>query len=64
MIILTGSQGESRAALTRVANNTHPHVKLAENDVVLFSSKTIPGNDKAISHIKNNLLEQNISVID
>ncbi|MBT4203184.1 MAG: ribonuclease J [Rhodobiaceae bacterium] len=64
LIILTGSQGESRAALTRVANKTHPHLKLAENDVVLFSSKTIPGNDKSVSYIKNNLLEQNISVLD
>ena len=64
LIILTGSQGESRAALTRVANKTHPHLKLAANDVVLFSSKTIPGNDKSVSYIKNNLLEQNINVID
>lgn len=62
--LVTGSQGEGRAAVARIANGSHPSVKLKEGDTVLFSSKTIPGNEAAIYRLYNRLSEQGISVID
>ncbi|MEM9369692.1 MAG: ribonuclease J [Pseudomonadota bacterium] len=62
--LVTGSQGEGRAAIARIANGSHPGVQLREGDTVLFSSKTIPGNEAAIYRLYNRLSEQGISVID
>lgn len=61
--LLTGSQGEPRAALARVAEDQHPDVALAPGDRVILSSRTIPGNEKAVGRIVNNLIRQGIEVI-
>ena len=62
--LVTGSQGENRAALARIAGGSHPTVRLKEGDTVLFSSKTIPGNEAGIYRLYNRLSEQGINVID
>ena len=62
--LVTGSQGEGRAALARIAGGTHPTVSLKEGDTVLFSSKTIPGNEAGIYRLYNRLSENGIRVID
>ncbi|MEL6267000.1 MAG: ribonuclease J [Pseudomonadota bacterium] len=62
--LVTGSQGEGRAALARIASGSHPTVSLGEGDTVLFSSKTIPGNEAGIYRLYNRLSEQGIRVID
>jgi ribonuclease J len=62
MIIATGGQGEARAALSRIAFDSHP-IKLAEGDTVVFSSKQIPGNEIAIGRIQNALAQKNILMI-
>ncbi|QCK87675.1 ribonuclease J [Phreatobacter aquaticus] len=61
--ILTGSQGEPRAALARVSNDEHPEVTLTPGDTVIFSSRTIPGNEKAVGAIVNGLVKQGIHII-
>ena len=62
MIVATGGQGEARAALARVAFNSH-QIKLSEGDTVVFSSKQIPGNEIAIGRIQNALAAKNINMI-
>lgn len=62
--IVTGSQGEARAAMARIAAGNHPTVKLKAGDTVLFSSKTIPGNEAGVYRLYNRLSEQGITVID
>jgi ribonuclease J len=62
MIVATGGQGEPRAALARIANNSH-QLKLEEGDVVLFSSRQIPGNEIAIGRIQNQLAEDGIRLV-
>ena len=57
LFITTGSQGEPRAALTRIAQNKHPNIKLSKDDLVIFSSKIIPGNEKSIGSLQNNLIK-------
>ena len=61
--VCTGSQGEPRAALTRISNDDHPALKLHADDVVIFSSRAIPGNERAIDRIKNRLLIKGVNVI-
>ncbi|KFG68171.1 ribonuclease J [Microvirga sp. BSC39] len=61
--ILTGSQGEPRAALARIAQDEHPDIALSAGDRVIFSSRAIPGNEKAVGSIINSLIEQGIEVI-
>lgn len=61
--LCTGSQGEPRAALSRIANDDHPDITLSRGDQVIFSSRTIPGNEKAVSTIINGLIDQGIEVI-
>ena len=63
LLICTGSQGEPRAALSRIANDTHQNIFLESEDTVIFSSKVIPGNERAITKIQNGLKEKNINVI-
>ena len=53
--LCTGSQGEARAAIARIAEDDHPEVVLAQGDLVIFSSRPIPGNEKAIARVHNNL---------
>ena len=62
--LVTGSQGEARAALARIAAGSHPSVSLGEGDTVLFSSKTIPGNEAGIYRLYNKLSEAGIRVVD
>ena len=62
--LVTGSQGEARAALARIAAGSHPSVSLRSGDTVLFSSKTIPGNEAGIHRLYNRLSEAGIRVID
>ncbi|MCB8820680.1 ribonuclease J [Microvirga rosea] len=61
--LLTGSQGEPRAALARIAQDEHPDIALSAGDRVIFSSRAIPGNEKDIGSIINSLIEQGIEII-
>ncbi|WP_322517259.1 ribonuclease J [Rhodopseudomonas palustris] len=63
LALCTGSQGEPRAALARIARDDHPDVTLNKGDCVIFSSRTIPGNEKAVGGIINGLVNQGIEVI-
>ena len=63
LYLCTGSQGEPRAALTRIANGERRHIKFSSGDVVIFSSKIIPGNGKQIFALQNNLAGQGIEII-
>jgi ribonuclease J len=61
--LLTGSQGESRAALARIAEKQHPQVSLSPGDTVVFSARAIPGNEQAINRILNNLADMRVETI-
>ena len=63
LALCTGSQGEPRAALSRIAEDEHPEVTLSRGDRVIFSARPIPGNEKAISRVINGLVEQGVEVI-
>jgi ribonuclease J len=63
LALCTGSQGEPRAALARIAEQTHPEVSFNRGDRVIFSSRTIPGNEKAVGRIINGLIRQGVEVI-
>jgi ribonuclease J len=63
VVLLTGSQGEPRAALARVAENQHPRVKLGKGDLVVFSARTIPGNENAVIRIQNKLADMGVEVL-
>ncbi len=63
VLITTGSQGESMAALSRMAANLHKKIKIMPGDVILFSSHPIPGNEKAVSNVINDLSEIGARVI-
>jgi ribonuclease J len=63
IIVATGSQGELRAALARIAQDDHPDVKLAPGDRVIFSSRTIPGNEREVGRVINGLIRQGIEVV-
>ena len=63
LVLLTGSQGEPRAALARIAFDDHPEITLDRGDMVIFSSRTIPGNEKAVNRIINALVTSGAEVI-
>ncbi len=63
VLICTGSQGEPRAALSRIARDDHAHVTLEPGDVVIFSSKVIPGNEKAIGRLQNALARLGVDIV-
>jgi len=63
LLICTGSQGEPRAALARIARDDHPHIVLEDGDVVIFSSRVIPGNEKAISRLQNGLVRLGVDIV-
>lgn len=63
VIICTGSQGEKRSALYRIAYNSHRNIHLEKDDVVIFSSRDIPGNEKSINSLKNLLIRQRVEII-
>lgn len=62
-VISTGSQGEPMSALTRMAYDNHKSIKLKKNDVVVFSSSPIPGNEKVVSQVVNHLYEKEVQVV-
>jgi ribonuclease J len=61
--LCTGSQGEPRAALSRIAEDQHPEVTLARGDTVIYSARMIPGNEKAVGRVLNGLIEQGVEVV-
>jgi ribonuclease J len=61
--LCTGSQGEPRAALARIAEEEHPDIALSRGDRVIFSARPIPGNEKAIARVINGLVAQGVEVI-
>ncbi|RBP09107.1 ribonuclease J [Roseiarcus fermentans] len=63
LALATGSQGEPRAALARMASDDHPTAELVPGDTVIFSSRTIPGNEKAVGKIINAFAARNVEVI-
>lgn len=63
VLLCTGSQGEPRAAMARIAADNHPDITLDKDDLVIFSSKTIPGNEKSVGELLNKLAEQQVEVI-
>ena len=62
LLICTGSQGEPRAALSRIARGEHQHIMLEEGDAVVFSSRIIPGNEVGIFALQNQLAEQGVEI--
>ena len=64
LCVVTGSQGEPLAALSRIAAGEHPHVTLAAGDVVVFSARAIPGNQRAIGRLKNDIARHGAEIVD
>ena len=64
VIICTGSQGESRAALSRLVNNNHKFLELKNKDLVIFSSREIPGNEKKINNVKSVVKKKGCLLLD
>ena len=63
LYLCSGSQGEHRAALSRISSDSHPDVKMSPGDVVIFSSRIIPGNEKSIISLKNKITKQGVKII-
>ena len=63
VLICTGSQGEARAAMARIADGSHPVIDLSPGDTAIFSSWAIPGNEKAVLDIQNKLVDKGVEVI-
>jgi ribonuclease J len=63
VVLCTGSQGEPRAALARVADDEHPDIRLEKGDLVIFSSRTIPGNERVVGRIQNKLVEMGCELV-
>src|SRR5688572_7321221 len=63
LCLCTGSQGEPLAALPRIAINDHRHVKVEDDDVVVFSARAIPGNEKAIGRVMNHLAKRGAEIV-
>ncbi len=63
LILVTGSQGEPRSALARIAADSHPTISLGEGDTVVFSSRMIPGNERAIGTVQDNLVRRGVRLM-
>jgi ribonuclease J len=63
VVLCTGSQGEPRAAMARIAEREHADIELGEGDLVIFSSRTIPGNERGVGRIQNRLVELGCELI-
>jgi len=61
-ILCTGAQGEGRAALMRIANKEHRYIQFKKNDSIIFSSSVIPGNERAVQELKDDILRQGTKV--
>ncbi|SHF13193.1 ribonuclease J [Modicisalibacter ilicicola DSM 19980] len=64
LVIATGSQGEPRAALSRLAQGRHPDVELQAGDTVIFSAKAIPGNERLIERLHDGLRRLNVTILE
>jgi ribonuclease J len=64
VFICTGCQGEGRAALSKIAREEHPYIRLSPGDTVIFSSRTIPGNEQKIGWVHNKLVKMGLEVIN
>ena len=62
-MICTGSQGEPRAALARIASGAHPHVELESGDTLVFSSRTIPGNERAVARLQDRFVRMGVEIV-
>ena len=63
LLICTGSQGEPRSAMAKIAEDTHPNIALGEGDTVIFSSRRIPGNERAIQRVQDGLVRRGCKVM-
>ena len=63
VVLATGSQGESRAAIARISEGEHPAISLASGDRAIFSSRTIPGNEREVGHVINGLIMQGVEIV-
>jgi len=63
VVICTGAQGETKAALSRIVNDMHRFIKIQKNDTIVFSSSTIPGNERSIQRLKDNLYRKCDNII-
>ncbi|MDR2681701.1 MAG: ribonuclease J [Holosporaceae bacterium] len=63
LLVCTGSQGEPNSALTKIAHDTHANIKLQKGDVVIFSSRVIPGNEKSVLETQNALTKKGVKII-
>lgn len=63
LLLVTGSQGEPRSALARIAADTHPRIALGEGDTVIFSSRVIPGNERAIHTVQEGLARRGVRLM-
>ena len=63
LLLCTGSQGEDQSALMRIASDQHPVIKMNEHDVILFSSRVIPGNEKSIGELHNLLAQKRVDIV-
>lgn len=63
LVVCTGSQGEQSSALSKIANDTHKYIKLQEDDIIVFSSRVIPGNELAVLDIQNSIIKKNVEIV-
>ncbi|MDR1561028.1 MAG: ribonuclease J [Holosporaceae bacterium] len=63
LIVCTGSQGEVNSALSKIANGIHKTIQVQKDDLLIFSSRVIPGNEKAVLDIQNSLMEKGVNII-
>jgi ribonuclease J len=62
-MLTTGSQGEPRSAMARIADDSHPRIALGEGDTVVFSSRMIPGNERAIGNVQDQLVRRGVRLM-
>ncbi|GHT92320.1 MBL fold hydrolase [Alphaproteobacteria bacterium] len=63
LLVCTGSQGEPNSALAKIAEGSHKTISLTKEDIVIFSSRVIPGNEKSVLEIQNSLTSKNVKLI-
>lgn len=64
IVMCTGAQGEDRAVLMRIANREHKYLKIEKNDLVVFSSSVVPGNERSVQRLKDGLYREGAEVVD
>lgn len=63
LVLCTGAQGEGRAVLMRIINNEHRHIRIKQNDTVIFSSSVVPGNERTVQNLKDSIYKRGAKVI-